>query len=204
MSAGEIAGFTVPAAAGIWSHQLAAGAQLAVLSTAGLFEGALLGAAQALVLRETLPGFRARPWVWATSLAAAVAWFLGMLPSTTHDTWSAWPVGVWVLAAVIAGVLLLGSIGTAQALVLPPHIPRRFTWVAWTALGWCAGLTAFGVVAPPLWHEGQPTWVIALIGLLGAVTMAVTMAAVTGVGARRLVARATAAQQRPTSRATPL
>ena len=62
--------------------------------------------------------------------------------------------------------------------------------MGWTALGWCAGLTAFSVVAPPLWQPGQPIWLLTVIGVAGGLAMAVAMAAVTGVGAVRLVDRA--------------
>lgn len=187
VSSGELAGFSLVAAVGIWSRDMSAGAQLAMLPLAGLFEGAALGLAQAVVFRRCLPGFRAPAWVVATSLAAAVAWFLGMLPSTTHETWSAWsPVWVVVSSGVL-GTALLASIGTGQALVLPRGVRRPAAWVGWTALGWSAGLTAFTAVASPLWHEGQALWATVLIGLAGGLAMALAMAVVTGVGAVQLV-----------------
>jgi len=190
VTAGELAGFSLPAAVGVWSAEARPAAQLFAMATAGLFEGALLGLAQALVLQRVLPGFRPRAWIAATSLAAAAAWFLGMLPAATHDTWSTWPVGWTVVAGAGGGLALLCSIGLAQALVTPQGVRRVATWVGWTALGWGAGLTAFGVIAPPLWHEGQAPWALTLIGLCGGLAMALAMAAVTGLGAVRLVARA--------------
>ncbi len=190
VAAGELAGFALPAAAGIWSAPMRPGAQLAVMTAAGVFEGAVLGGAQAAVLHRVLPGFRARAWVVATALAAALAWFVGMLPSTTHDTWSTWPVGPTAVVGVLLGAVLLGSIGTAQALVLPAGTRGARTWVVWTAVGWCAGLIAFTVISTPLWHPGQSVAARLVIGVLGGAAMALTMAAVTGVGAARLVARA--------------
>jgi hypothetical protein len=160
------------------------------MPAAGLAEGFFLGASQALVLRHTLPGFRPRWWVLATSLAAALAWFLGMLPSSTHALWSGWPQGWVVLAGVALATALLTSIGAAQALVLPRTVGRAWSWVGWTALGWCAGLTAFMALATPLWNEGQARWLSILIGLVAGLVMAVAMAAVTGVAAIRLVGRA--------------
>lgn len=197
VSLGELVGFVVPAVMGVRTAELSSPVQLASLPAAGVFEGALLGLAQALVLRGRLPGFRPVAWVVATSLGAAVAWFLGMLPSTTHDAWSTWATSWVVVAAVLVGTALLCTIGVAQALVLPRGTPRAFTWVGWTAAGWCAGLTAFGLVAPPLWHEGQSVPYGVLVGLAGAVAMAVTMAAVTGLGMLRLVARAASPAPRP-------
>ena len=91
------------------------------------------------------------------------------------------------LRAVLAAALLC-TIGTAQALVLPKNTSYALAWVGWTALGWCAGLAAFSAVAPPLWHEGQSFWFGLVVGLAAAIVMALVMAAVTGVGAVRLVA----------------
>lgn len=194
---GELAGFTVPAAVGVWSFERSAGAQLFLMTVAGFFEGGLLGLAQAAVLRKELAGFRARAWVVAISLAAAVAWFLGMLPSATHDVWTDWAVGWIVLVGCLLGTALLVSIGVAQTLVLPHGTPQAPSWVLWTALGWFAGLTGFFLVAPPLWHEGQPLTSRILIGLAGGIVMAAVMAAITGWGMVRLVARSTVANQVP-------
>src|SRR3954469_15768104 len=95
VAVGELVGFAGPAAAGILASELVASAQLVVMPVAGLFEGAALGYAQVVVLRRSWPTLRGDAWVRATSLAAAVAWFLGMLPSTTHDWWATWPAA-WV------------------------------------------------------------------------------------------------------------
>ena len=100
------------------------------------------------------------------------------------------PIWVAVTAATVWARPCCASIGTAQVLVLPAGTRGRLAWVGWTALGWCAGLTAFSVVAPPLWQSGQPIWLLTVIGVAGGLAMAVTMAAVTGVGAVRLVDRA--------------
>ena len=190
VTAGELAGFSLPAAVGVWSAGAPPRTQLLAMTTAGLFEGALLGLAQAVVLQRVLPGFRPLAWIAVTSLAAAAAWFLGMLPAFTHDHWSTWPVAWTMLAGAGGGGLVLCSIGLAQAWATPRRVRRVATWVGWTALGWGAGLTAFAVIAPPLWHEGQEPWTLTLIGLCGGLAMAVVMAAVTGLGAVRLVARA--------------
>lgn len=192
----ELAGFVAPAAVGVWASGLGPLAQLLLLPAAGVVEGAALGAGQAWVLRDALPGFRSRRWVVATALAAGLAWLLGMLPYTTYAVWSAWPRG-WALAlGGVVGALLLASIGTAQALVLPGTAGPTRTWVGWTALGWCVGLAAFAALATPLWHAGQPTWWVLLVGVGAGLAMAATMAAVTGVGVVRLVARADRSRRR--------
>ena len=193
---GELTGFVVPAVAGIWVAQRSPGVQLTILTTAGLFEGAMLGLAQAAVLHRRLKGFRSRAWVVATSLGAAAAWFLGTLPAATHDRWASWPV-VWVVgSAAVLAVALLCTIGAAQALVMPRDKSYAAAWVGWTALGWCAGLAAFTAAAPPLWHEGQSFWFGVLVGLGAAMVMALVMASVTGLGAVRLVAAPTRSANR--------
>jgi len=189
VSIGELVGFCVPGLLGALAQEMSTGAQLWILVAGGVAEGAAVGVAQALVLRRVLAGFRSTAWVVATSIAAGFAWLLGMLPSATHGTWSRWPPGAVVVAAAILGLLLLMSIGAAQASVMPAGTPAAHTWIWWTALGWCAGLLTFTVVATPLWHEGQAPGLIVLIGLAGGTAMAVVMAAVTGLGMVRLCAR---------------
>jgi hypothetical protein len=186
---GELTGFTAPAVAGAWASGRATPWQLVLMPVAGLVEGAILGASQALVLREALPGFRARSWVLATSLAAGFAWFVGMLPSGTQAVWSSWPWAGVLAAAIPLGAVLLVSIGVAQAAVLPPQAGTGRAWVGWTTLGWCVGLTAFMLLATPLWHPGQGPFLVALIGVGAGLVMAASMAAVTGIGAVRLVTR---------------
>ena len=190
VSAGELAGFCAPGALGVLTRDMSSGAQLSMLVAGGIVEGAALGGAQALVLRRVLPRFRPIAWVVATSVAAGFAWLLGMLPAATQATWSTWPTAGVVVAATLLGAVLLLSIGTAQALVMPAGTPGAYTWIWWTALGWCAGLATFSVVATPLWHEGQAPALTVLIGVAGGAAMAVVMAAVTGVGMVRLCARA--------------
>src|SRR5215217_6275061 len=80
----EAVGFTVPAAVGVavtaasWEPVVS----LLAMVLAGSVEGAALGAAQADCLYRwgVLPA--RRRWVAATSVGAAVAWSIGMLPST--------------------------------------------------------------------------------------------------------------------------
>jgi hypothetical protein len=47
-----------------------------------VLEGALLGAVQGRVLRQALREVGARRWTYATMIGPAVAWSLGMVPST--------------------------------------------------------------------------------------------------------------------------
>lgn len=190
VAAGELAGFAVPALVAAWAYDLAPTGQLLLLPAAGLVEGTALGAAQAVVLRRELASFPTRPWVVATALAASVAWFLGMLPSTTSGVWADWPRAWVVLAGCVLAVALLGSIGGAQAFVVRRVVVNPGPWVLWTGLGWCAGLAAFFLVASPLWHEGQALASTISVGVAAGVVMAVVMAAVTGRGVLGLVSGA--------------
>lgn len=52
---------------------------------AGAVEGAVLGTAQALVLRSYLPALELRAWVGRTALGAVIAWAIGMTPNTLLD-----------------------------------------------------------------------------------------------------------------------
>jgi hypothetical protein len=187
VTVGEFIGFCVPAFVGALVMGQPTAVAFAALVAAGSLEGAVLGWSQARVLRRPLPSLSARRWVVGTSAAAALAWSFGMLPSTAHVLWSRWPVPLAVLAAAGLAVVLLCSIGAAQWLELRRHVPRAGRWVAATAAAWCAGLVAFSAVTSPLWRPGQRPAVIAAIGALGGVVMAVTVAAGTGWALIRLL-----------------
>jgi hypothetical protein len=183
-TAGEVLGFIVPAvAAALTTVGGVEGLpQVAVLMATGAVEGALLGWAQAVVLRRVVPGLDTRSWVLATALAAVLAYAMGMLPSLLFPL----PVPAMIAIGTVAGTILLGSVGTAQWLILRRHRPHSAWWIAVTAGAWVLGLGAFLAIATPLWRPGQPAALIAAIGVLASVAMAATMAAVTGWGVLRL------------------
>lgn len=196
VTAGELAGFTVPVLVEAVAVDAPVGVVLPASVLAGAVEGAVLGWSQAVVLRDVLPGFSTRRWVVATSVAAAIAWAIGMTAPSTSGTWSGWPAWAVVAAAVPLGSALLVSIGVGQWFELRRHVPRAGWWVAANALAWGVGLLAFTAVATPLWQAGQPTWLVVLIGVLGGLVMASSMALTTGLALRSLLAR-----RSPTSRA---
>lgn len=121
-----------------------------------------------------------RNWIVGTAVAGALAWFIGLLPSTYSEVWQAWPVSVQVVCGAAAGVILLCSIGFAQWLELRRHLPRAGWWVPGSAAAWCVGLVVFLGVSTPLWQPGQSPRLVVLIGILAGILMAVSMAAVTG------------------------
>jgi hypothetical protein len=189
VTAGEAVGFLVPVLAVLaGAADLPGAAGPAVLLGAGAAEGALLGAAQAGVLAREIPGLSRRDWVLRTAAAAVLAWAIGTGPSTWAAAVLDRPPAVQGLLAVLAAAALLGSIGLAQWTVLRRHVPRAGRWVAWTAGAWLAGLAVFTGITTPLWQPGQPPALVAAIGVLGGVAMALTMATVTGRGAAVLLA----------------
>ena len=183
---GEVLGFCAPAVAGAATYRAAAGPTYAALLAAGAVEGLCLGWAQAWALGPVLPSLSRRRFAAATSAAAVLAYAIGMAPSTFHDRLAgAAPALLWTLACVGA-VVLLGSIGTAQWLVLRAARCHAPWWILTTAGGWLAGLAVFLLVATPLWQPGQTPAVIAAIGVLAGLLMALTVAVVTAVAAVRL------------------
>ena len=185
---GEVVGFCVPAVTaplvvgvGVWFVETPA------IVLAGTVEGALLGLGQAYALRQALPGIRTREWVRATAAGAALAWLIGMAPATVgQQLWDvSEPLAVGLAAAGVA--VLLSSIGLLQWRVLRRHVARAGRWVPATAGAWIAGLLGFTAVTSPLWRAGQPAVLVAAIGVLGAVVMAATVAAITGLALVRLL-----------------
>jgi hypothetical protein len=120
---GETVGFSVPAAVGVAVTSASWGplATLVALVLAGSVEGAVLGTAQAdcLYRWRVLP--TRRWWIVATSVGAAVAWSIGMLPSTFDFRWTA----ETAVVVGVGGLTLLTSLPLAQHFVLRDHVRRR-------------------------------------------------------------------------------
>ncbi len=189
-TAGEIAGFTVPAVAGALTATLHMGAVLTVASlvVAGAVEGAVLGVSQALVVRHAVPSVPSRAWIGATAAGAALSYAIALVPSAAGGRLGELPRIVLVTGGAVLGVAFLVALGGLPARVLRGRLERAWRWVPVTAGAWTAGLVVFTAIAPPLWHDGQPVVQIVLIGLLAGCAMALTVAAVTGTGLARLVA----------------
>lgn len=179
-TAGEFAGFLAPALMGALTSSPA----LFVL--AGVVEGAVLGGAQAVVLRRVDRTVHGRSWIGATALAAGFAWAIAMLAVHNGDQLNALPFAAVLPIAAVAGTGVLLSLGVAQWFVLRNHFPRAHEWIWANALAWGAGLLVFTAVTTSLWQPGQPPELIALIGALGGLLMAATMAAITGTALTRL------------------
>jgi hypothetical protein len=183
VTAGEFTGFLVPALAGA----LMSPAPLLVL--AGVVEGAILGAVQWVVLRRVFPSLSASRWIGVTAVAAGFAWAVAMLTADNSELLNSLPLPAVLTLAAISGTGVLLSLGTGQWLVLRLHVRDSSVWIWANAAAWGAGLIVFTAVTTPLWQPGQSTVLIALIGALGGLLMAATMAAITGFALTRLLER---------------
>ena len=186
VTVGEAAGFLVPATvmAAAQVAALAPGSHYAAAIAGGLAEGAILGVAQALALRRSGVAVRTRAWVLATSLAAAFAWSIGMLPSTLPDL--DWGSAGTIAGAVVGGLALLLAIPTAQWPLLRPLVQRASRWIPLNVLAWGVGI--LWTVAPsPFVDETTPVAGLILAYALAGLLMAATVAVVTGLGLRRML-----------------
>jgi hypothetical protein len=177
---GEFLGFFAPAITGALTDKAAAVVTAVALLCAGAIEGSVLGWFQAGALRPALPRLRTRRWVAATAAGAVIAWAIGSVPILYGERISRWPVWVQVPFAVAAGIAIVLCLGIAQWTVLRDFTDRAALWIWANAAGWIAGLLAFTLVAPPLWHPGQSSTLVVAIGAFGGLVMAATVAAVTG------------------------
>lgn len=178
---GEALGFGVPvvAGAGAWAAGAPEALVLALAVAGGLFEGSALGFVQHLALRDTLPSLPRRSWVLATSLSAGIAWTAGVTAGALSGNV---PVAAAVLAWLLAAIVILPSLGGAQALVLRGIIERPWRWMLINAGAWLLALVP-SFVGPALVPSGAPVaaWIAA--GVASGLVMAVIAAALTGIGA---------------------
>ena len=174
VTVGETLGFAVAATVAV--AVTAAGpaidvwAAYAMIVAGGAVEGALLGLAQQWAAGRAQLG---PAWVVATSGGAALAWSLGMLPSTLGVDLRN-PVGIAVV--VVGALVLLASIPTAQWLAL--HRRRTARWIPVTMGAWTVAV--LWTVAPsPIIDERTPAALVVVAYLCAGVLMAVTIAALT-------------------------
>lgn len=195
---GELVGFAVPSAAGgmVAAWGISGIAKIALLSVAGIGEGAILGGSQWLVLRRYLPALKWQAWVLATALAAGIAWVIGMSLGTATSYLSGLNPVLLGIVAMPLGVLLLLSLGTAQWLVLRRYIPASSSWIAVNALAWSLGV-AVPVIALALVPDGAPPLLMVVVGLISGVLMGAVVGAITGITLVRLLYNAGIAGSKP-------
>ena len=152
--------------------------EFAVILAAGSIEGALLGSGQAVALtRLQLPRDVLRRWPVVTSVAAALAWSIGLLPSSIpHIPWSS--LATWLIA-VVPGAALLLSIPVAQYLLLRSAIPTAGRWIWVNFLAWLVGI-CWTFAPSPLVNASTPLPVVARHLMPSLALMAITVAVITG------------------------
>jgi len=191
---GELVGFGgLPVVGGAIALVLTAGLSTEIRSLTlygfavlgGLGEGAVLAWFQLRVLRDRFPLLSPRRWIAATALAAAAAWMLGMLAPTLDDLIGlpgAAQVAIWIPASV----LILLSIGSAQAWVLRAVVEAPRRWITANVVGWLLGLP-WTFVLPALLPESAPIAVWVATFVVAGVLMGLTVGLVTGYTFVRLV-----------------
>ncbi|MDD4858610.1 MAG: hypothetical protein PHR56_00160 [Dehalococcoidales bacterium] len=189
--AGELIG--IGAAAGIWvlhsrflGEPQTAGRRLlliVIMMLAGIIEGSVTGAFQWAVLKIRFADIRARNWLFYTALGAAVAWLLGMLPSTfiPQDGGGMADIAGWqmILLSAALGIFLGALFGAAQWLELRKHTPDAIRWIPANLLAWMVGLAViFAGAAIP--GEETALFVTIIIGAVSGLLGGLSVGAVTG------------------------
>jgi hypothetical protein len=172
----ETAGFGIAAVGAITAG--ASAASYGLLVAFGALEGACLGAGQAYALRGSgilVPQAR---WIGATAAGAAIAWSIGLLPSTLQNV--DWERPAVIATALVLGVALLGSIPLLQAAVLARLALPVASWVGVNALAWLAGIS-WTLLPSPFIDERTPAGVLVVVYVWAGALMALTVAAITGI-----------------------
>lgn len=152
--------------------------RLVLVVAGGSIEGAALASGQYVAMVRNRP--RAWLWIGATAVAASVAWFLGMLPSTLRLEFDS--AGSIVLL-VVGAIVLLATIPFAQWLVMAR--PGTFRWVPVNMAAWLAAIV-WTAAPSPLVDERSPLPLVASLYVVAGLLMAVTVAALTAPVARSL------------------
>lgn len=149
-----------------------------------LLEGGVVGWAQGSVLGRRLDALRRRTWVVATAAGAALAWTLGMVPSTVMALGSAPDAGgappaepgavVRYALAVALGAVTGPVLGVAQWVVLRRHAAGAARWLAANAAAWAVGmpLIFLGMDLVP-WAGGAIAIAVSLYAVCGLVGVVV-------------------------------
>jgi hypothetical protein len=180
VSAGEGVGFAIATTMAVLTigGGIDGPGRFALAIVGGALEGTALALGQYLGMRERRPV--AWQWIAATAFAAAIAWTIGMLPSTVGIDLGS-PLALVTMG--VGGIALLASIPLAQWLVLAR--PRTFRWVPVNAGAWAVSI--LWTFAPsPFIDERSPIPLIAALYVVAGILMAVTFASLTAGVARTM------------------
>lgn len=158
---------------------------LAMILVGTFLEGMMVGWLQWRVLQRPFPTMSRVSWVRATAVGAAIAWTLGMLPSTmmslTAETASAPPpeindTMVYGLAAVM-GLLLGPILAIPQWTVLRHHVQHAGWWIPANSLAWACGMVVVfmgtSAIPPEGIHRGTAVILLMALAAAGAVVGAI-------------------------------
>lgn len=187
-----IASFGVPESAA--GHLIAT----AVMTLAGLLEGASIGYFQWRGLRRWLAYLRPVEWILPTVMVASFGWLIGMLVPLVIELSGALttPTGEGANPGLLATLIfscLFGAatgllFGAAQWWVLRRHVEGSGFWIWGNAIGWALGLPAT-YVGGGLVEESAPHWWMALVVLSAAALMGFGASLGTWVSMRWMKAR---------------
>ncbi|MCA9604233.1 MAG: hypothetical protein KC619_01475 [Myxococcales bacterium] len=104
---------------------------------AALLQGAVLGAAQGLVLRHALP-IRPLRWTGATAAGVALGW-VAIVASSTALGAGGRPLATMVLSLSVVGGVFGACVGLSQWTLLREHVDG-IGWVVVNAAGWALAL----------------------------------------------------------------
>jgi len=183
---GEFIGFAIPSVVGPVADMMtgrffgafADRAMIGIMAMAGMGEGAVLGYAQWLVLRDYIKGLAREEWILVTAVAAAAAWLLGMLPGMIGNSVRIDPA-LMMVALFFLAVAILFSIGFAQWIVLSRYIRRAEWWIPANGLAWLLGVSV-PFICLNLVPNGAPPYAWALTGIASGIMMGLVVGTVTG------------------------
>ncbi|MFH1031977.1 MAG: hypothetical protein V1767_05405 [Chloroflexota bacterium] len=152
---------------------------------AGIIEGTVTGSFQWSVLKKRFPGMTVRNWVGLTALGAAIAWILGMIPSTFFMPQSASsaniepPLVLIILLAAILGLVLGALFGVFQWFELKKHTTNANRWIWANTFGWAVGMVIIFLGTSIISVDSKLGLVI-LIGTVSGLLAGLSVGAITG------------------------
>lgn len=192
---GELVGFSIPTVVGLIAFQLIKTIpsptseiiMLLAMIIAGIGEGIVLAFAQWVILKKYIKNINKKEWLFFTSIAAAIGWSIGMLPSQLGR-------GLSLPEIIILVPIFLLSIGFAQWLVLRHHIKNAWWWIVANAIAWPIGVLV-SILVLVLVPDKSPAIIWIISGIMAGITMGITVGAITGIALVNLVKEQTQSYQ---------
>lgn len=169
---------------------------LSLIAVAAVCEGVIVGVLQGRVINRYLGNVPVGRWASATVIGAAIAWTLGMIPSTVMGIGGTTGSGggapqepeLWAVLLMAAGMgALLGPVlGIPQWRALRGSVPRAGRWVWANVLAWAAGMPVIFLGTGTIEEYSSTLTVVAV--LVGSFLAAgLVVGAVHGVVLKRMV-----------------